>query len=199
MIVIKLGGSLYGSPQLQQWLDQIVASDQPIIIVPGGGPFADQVRDAQQQHPLPDPDAHHMALLAMAQFGLLLCGLQPSLAPYYIASGRLDKVENKAIWIPSKHLLHSPDIPHNWTVTSDSLALWLAQQLGADKLLIVKSASLADTALTIEQASSADLLDSAFPHYYQQNPIPTTLFHAQHSDQLHSCLSEAKHSGLTLL
>ncbi len=199
MIVIKLGGSLYGSPYLQQWLDKIVACAQPIIIVPGGGPFADQVRDAQKQHPINDADAHHMALLAMAQFGLLLCGLHPKLTPYYFIGNEIKSTDKNLLWVPSKDLLSEKEIDQNWDVSADSLALWLAQQYKADKLLIIKNTELPESVLTTEQASSLTLIDAAFPSHYQQHPIPTTLIHASQVNALPSFLSGEHHSGLQLL
>ncbi len=199
MIILKLGGSLYGSPYLQQWIDQIVASDHPIIIVPGGGPFADQVRDAQKQHAISDADAHHMALLAMAQFGLLICGLHPKLSPYYFIENEVKITNKKLVWIPSKDLLSEQKSDHNWNVSADSLALWLAQQYKTQKLLLIKSATLPESTLSPEQASSSLLLDAAFPRYYQQQPIPTTLLHASEAKRLPSFLAGECDSGLPLL
>ena len=67
--VVKLGGSLQGSPNLRRWLKVIAASAAPVVIVPGGGPFADEVRLAQKRLKFSDAVAHHMALLAMEQYG----------------------------------------------------------------------------------------------------------------------------------
>lgn len=198
MLVIKLGGSLYGSPHLQEWLDQIAASNQPIIIVPGGGPFADQVRDAQKQHPINDADAHHMALLAMAQFGLLLCGLHPKLTPCYFSNNEPINSDNIKVWIPSRHLLNELYIVQSWDVSADSLALWLAQEINASKLLIVKSSPLPAPPLTVEKASKMQLLDTAFPDHYKRQAIPTTLMHASQSIELDNFLSNTAHSSLAL-
>ena len=43
--VVKLGGSLYDSRHLPCWLDAL--SKTGAIVVPGGGGFADRVRQAQ--------------------------------------------------------------------------------------------------------------------------------------------------------
>ena len=57
-----------------------------------------------------------------------------------------------------------PDIPRSWEVTSDSLAVWLAGVLGADRVVLIK-----------HRAASADrdvpalvrdgLVDPAFPRF----------------------------------
>ena len=62
MIVIKIGGSLFSSTHLKEWLRVIAKqSKHTIVIVPGGGPFADQVRAADQQWHLPEDHCHDMA------------------------------------------------------------------------------------------------------------------------------------------
>ena len=66
-IVVKLGGSVVRSQELPAWLDVIAASPRPIIIVPGGGAFADEVHAAQAELGFGDGAAHRMALLAMDQ------------------------------------------------------------------------------------------------------------------------------------
>ncbi len=78
MIVIKLGGSLAESVALVSCLNTIEqAYTGGVVIVPGGGAFADQVRMAQQHWRFDDGTAHAMALLAMQQMALLFKGLKP--------------------------------------------------------------------------------------------------------------------------
>ena len=74
MWVVKLGGSLAHSPDLNSWLD--VFSDPSgikVVIVPGGGSYADEVRRSQKISGFDDDTAHRMAILAMDKFGLWLC------------------------------------------------------------------------------------------------------------------------------
>ena len=91
MLIIKLGGSLYDTKELVLWLNLLTSEQiqQAIVIVPGGGPFADQVRLGQQTHQLGNSSAHHMALLAMAQFGILISDLQPQCKPFYFSGNHL--------------------------------------------------------------------------------------------------------------
>lgn len=85
MRIIKLGGSLFHTPELKQWLEllDIASQNEGVIIVPGGGPFADQVRHAQRLHRFDDSAAHHMAILAMAQFGLMLTDMASQSRPFH--------------------------------------------------------------------------------------------------------------------
>ena len=145
MWVIKLGGSLLGAPELVRWLEILVKySDGKVVIVPGGGLFANSVREAQQISNASDEVAHRLALLAMDQFGILLAGLNSGLVT---ASSELELAERGwqhrgIVWLPSKMALADSSIPQNWQVTSDSLSAWLANKLGAEQLILVKSKSM---------------------------------------------------------
>ena len=59
-VVVKLGGSVVRSAELPAWLDAIAASRHPIVIVPGGGALADEVRAAQARLGFGDGAAHRM-------------------------------------------------------------------------------------------------------------------------------------------
>src|ERR1700690_2989195 len=141
MWVVKLGGSLLGTPELKEWLAMLVRqSDGRVVIVPGGGVFADTVRDGQRRVGIDDAAAHHMALLAMEQYGLVLKSFQPGLA---MVASELEIAERSwqhraIVWMPARMVLAEEAIPRNWAVTSDSLAAWLAGKIGADRLVLVK-------------------------------------------------------------
>lgn len=145
--VIKIGGSLLGSPALGKWLTAIAKyTDGRVVIVPGGGVFADAVRDAQALSGIDDADAHHLALLAMDQYGLLMANMQDGLVT---ASSELELAERVwqhrgIVWLPSQMVLADETIPKNWQVTSDSISAWLASKMNASQLIIVKSALLDD-------------------------------------------------------
>ena len=70
--IVKLGGSHAFGPHLHDWLEAIAREAGLVVIVPGGGPFADAVRAAQPAMGFDDEAAHAMALMAMAQFGRAL-------------------------------------------------------------------------------------------------------------------------------
>jgi 5-(aminomethyl)-3-furanmethanol phosphate kinase len=143
--VIKLGGSLSADPVLRPWLDMLVeCGSGKVVIVPGGGPYADEVRAAQRCWHFDDAVAHRMALLAMEQYGLQLQGINPALA---IADSiatieRALREKKVAIWLPSAMALAAPEISTTWDVTSDSLAAWLAKMIHAERLILVKSCSV---------------------------------------------------------
>ncbi|NOQ14899.1 MAG: uridylate kinase [Methyloprofundus sp.] len=174
MMVLKLGGSLLSSPAaLMQCLQLACQQEQgQLVIVPGGGVFADQVRLTQKQWQYDDKVAHYMAILAMQQMALLLQGLCADLV-------LVDKVAAIApalqrhklvVWSPLASELDAAGIPASWDVTSDTLAAWLAIQLSAARLILVKSAELPENA-TLEQLSISGVIDKALTRLVHNSPL----------------------------
>lgn len=180
MRIIKLGGSLFHTPELRQWLELLdrASQNEAVVIVPGGGPFADEVRHAQRLHRFSDSTAHHMALLAMAQFGLLLADLAPNSQAFYYPQHHVSELEHGLhVWLPDRSLLTMSDIAHSWDISSDSLALWLSQQLEADELIMIKRSTVVSS--RIQALIQHGVLDKGFTTLYQRHPVHTQLFHFQ--------------------
>ncbi len=165
MWVVKLGGSLCEDPLLVDWLE--VLSDLGggrVIIVPGGGNFAEASRRAQAHWHFDDLAGHNMAVLGMGQFAFMLNGLQSELE---MCASEEDMIATMhrgrvALWMPLALLRKQSDELTNWGVTSDSLALWLAQRLNAERVVLVKSCPLPP--LSDWQAFADEgIVDRAFP------------------------------------
>src|SRR5271165_3569816 len=158
---MKLGGSHAASPLLAGWLDAAAAGAGRVVLVPGGGPFADAVRAVQPAMGISDAAAHDMGLLAMAQYGRALADLRSCLT----FADSLEAIETALaahrvpVWSPWPMLRSASDIPATWDVTSDSLALWLAARIGAAGLVLVKHVDLSGAAVP------ATLIDAAFPRF----------------------------------
>lgn len=140
-MIVKLGGSHAFSPRLRDWLTAIARGAGRVVLVPGGGPFADSVRTAQPIMGFDERAAHRMALLAMEQYGLALVSLDARLVPAEGAAAIRRALRESLIpvWLPGRMVVAAPDIPTSWDVTSDSLAAWLACRLGAKRLVLIKS------------------------------------------------------------
>ena len=189
MIVVKVGGSLYNTPELSHWLSALVkhSQQQAIVIVPGGGPFADQVRSAQDHHHFNDETAHHMAILAMKQFGLLLLALAPTcqaLSTYGIPSAPI------SIWLPDDDLLSEPVLEKSWDISSDSIALWLATKFSAEQLLLIKHPSVQTR--SIKELSSSSIIDNGFAQLFSNSTIDTRIIHYQAYADLDDYISSSK-------
>jgi len=164
--VVKVGGSLLGSRRLLSVLETLAEARRPVVVVPGGGPFADAVRDAQSLMGFGDALAHRLALDAMGHVAEILADRHPGLA---VARDRgeiaaLAGAGRVPVWDPRELRAGRPEIPETWDVTSDSLAAWLAAWLGADRLILVKSAQAAPGA-SLRALSAAGLVDAAFPDF----------------------------------
>ncbi len=180
MKVIKLGGSLLSDPTvLKQCLNHIASAKdkkQSLVIVPGGGVFADLVRTTQSQWNFDDKVAHSMAILAMQQMACLLNSLQPS---FVLADSITEIQQNRLkhsviIWSPCIRELNAATINNNWDVTSDSLAAWLATQIDATELVLVKSANIAKK-VDLQQMQEQGIVDKAFSRFSQVADYKITL------------------------
>jgi 5-(aminomethyl)-3-furanmethanol phosphate kinase len=166
-IIVKLGGSHAFSRHLAVWLDALVLVAGRVVIVPGGGPFADAVRTAQPAMGFDDRAAHHMALLAMEQFGCALAGLRRSLSPAGSVAAIHAALRAGAVpvWAPTRMVLNAKDIPASWDLTSDSLAAWLAGALGAKLLLLVKSSEAPEGPVRADDLAARGVVDPCFPRF----------------------------------
>ncbi len=168
MWVVKLGGSLLGTPELKDWLDVIARhGDGQIVIVPGGGILADAVYESQMLSGISDLVAHKMAVMAMDQYGILLAGLNAELVT---AASDLEIAERgwqhrAVIWLPSNMVIADESIPTTWEVTSDSLAAWLAQKLNANHLILVKSERPQLEQISLERLTKEGFVDEHFGDY----------------------------------
>jgi len=140
--VIKVGGSLAEDPEgLRALCSKVseLAKKYAIIVVPGGGRFADAVRDFDQRFTLSQSIAHRMAILGMDQFGLLLTDITPnSCAVHRLESAeRLSEAKRVPIFLPSSLMFQEDPLENSWDVTSDSIATLVAIQLRVAKVLLV--------------------------------------------------------------
>jgi 5-(aminomethyl)-3-furanmethanol phosphate kinase len=140
--VLKLGGSLERGQGVERLCQEIarLGCVRRLLVVPGGGTFADQVRCAYRSHRLGETTAHRMALLAMDQYGLLLADLTPgALATADILSARQAAAQGRAaVLLPAALVIQADPLPHSWQVTSDSIAAWIAGMVKATLLVLVK-------------------------------------------------------------
>lgn len=172
-VVVKLGGSLAFSENLQQWIAACAACAGRVVIVPGGGPFADTVRSAQARMQFDDRAAHEMAVLAMEQYGralassdaLLTLADSPDAIRHCLAGRRVP------VWMPARMVFDAPDVAPSWDVTSDSLAAWLSGHIGAAQLILVKSVEASPRTECCESLAAAGIVDKAFARHFRKSGI----------------------------
>src|SRR5688500_9081954 len=148
-VVIRVGGGLL--PHAEHFDAALAAIAEAarscrLLIVPGGGPFADTVRDVDRQHRLSNSAAHWMAVLAMDQYAHLITSRMPSSVVVDCERGIADALAAILVPVlaPSRWLRAADPLPHSWDVTSDSIAAWVAGALDAKRLVLVKPAEVGD-------------------------------------------------------
>lgn len=168
LAVLKLGGAQARGGRLGEWLDAISAHAGRLVVVPGGGPFADAVRSTQQQIGFDDIAAHEMAMVAMSQFGRALASLRPGfqLADSEAALREVLRRGGTPIWSPER-MARAAGLPASWDLTSDSLAVWLAGQLGAQRLILVKHGLPGSAA----ELARGGVVDPLFPVYLAETGV----------------------------
>ncbi|UCE09950.1 MAG: hypothetical protein JSW61_13410 [Candidatus Thorarchaeota archaeon] len=147
IIVIKIGGSLLDDPfnvkvrALARAVSNLGRTgDHTCVLVPGGGPFADIVRNTQAKLDLADETAHWMAVLSQNQYGLILSELLPE-ANIVESMNQINELQWPGVHIllPYDLVRQTDELPHCWDVTGDSIALWIGILTNADYVVLLKS------------------------------------------------------------
>jgi aspartokinase-like uncharacterized kinase len=140
--VIKVGGSIALHPEKLRALCTKISEESKkhrLIVVPGGGEFADTVRTLDKQFSLSCIVSHKMAVLGMDQYGLMLSDLIPN----SVTVSKLEEVKyfldksKLPIFLPSNLVLSEDPLENSWEVTSDSIAVYLAHRMQVHKVLLV--------------------------------------------------------------
>jgi aspartokinase-like uncharacterized kinase len=186
--VLKYGGSLLTQPDrwrdLQRWRQQ--QADAYDVLVVGGGVAVDQLRAWNDLYDFPADQMHQLAIELMGfnarwlrlqlpgwgYWSIPAASSRPASELRLAARALMQQTNAGAIIVdPTQWLHHDRELPRDWTVTSDSIAAYLAQLLGADELVLFKS-----TLPAIEEAQSRDAMvrgsgvDLAFRHFSNQVP-----------------------------
>jgi len=142
-LVVKVGGGLLrdrGLAGLRAACAEVgvLAARRRVLVVPGGGPFADAVRELDRRIGLSDAVAHELALRAMDQLGVMLCELL-GVGARVTRLGGCPLPVGAAVLEAAPAFRGRPDVPESWAVTSDSLAVLAAVAIGAPEAILLKS------------------------------------------------------------
>lgn len=167
-LVIKVGGSLAETGRLKAALQTICdagcTAGRRVVVVAGGGAFADKVRDLQLAVGFDDAAAHRLAMLGQHQMAELFIGLEPRL----VITDSLDGIETVLqagkvpLWVPLPTLDRDTTIAADWSITSDGIAARLAELLGGAPLVLLKSVDVAPDEPAANLAEGG-VVDAAFP------------------------------------
>ena len=136
MWIIKIGGSWIKNANLKKLIKLLAnIKNQNLIIVPGGGIFADAVREASKLNNLSENKSHFLALKSTEIFGHMIKSFEKRIH----LTKSIDNFKEKNLWLPSKILKNEQSFINNWESTSDSVATWLYSRITSRGLIIVKS------------------------------------------------------------
>jgi aspartokinase-like uncharacterized kinase len=208
--VIKVGGSLAEDPERLRALCAKLgefAKKYAIVVVPGGGRFADVVRDFDKRFTLSGAIAHRMAVLGMDQFGLLLSQIIPnSCATYLLSDARqLSEIGVVPVFLPSRLMFREDPLENSWDVTSDSISAYVASRLHAAKVVLVTDVDGVFTedpkrhadAVLIGRLSAEELLklkqrtsvDRYLPKLLLESPIDCYVVNGNYPERIEAVLA----------
>jgi aspartokinase-like uncharacterized kinase len=165
-LIVKVGGSLFH--HVSDLVPVLNESKRPLLLIPGGGPFADMVRQCK----VDNDTAHWMAVSAMEQFGWFI-------ASHGIPVTTIISVPSSTtVILPYQFFIQNDVLPHTWDVTSDTIAAWAAGNLHLD-LLLLKSVDGIFINGTLQKQVIApvdsDVIDPFFIPFVLKNRIKTTI------------------------
>ena len=165
MWVIKIGGSWIKNPNLKKLVLQTCCFfKEKFVIVPGGGIFADSVREASKFN-ISEETGHFLALKATEIFGHLIKSMNSNLH----LTANLNDFKEKNLWMPSNKLKKENEFEKNWDSTSDSVASWLYSNTASSGLILIKSLSLGlKNKYKIKELQKKNILDRNFVKYLKK-------------------------------
>jgi 5-(aminomethyl)-3-furanmethanol phosphate kinase len=168
--IVKVGGSLVDWPPLARVLPLWLAAQPPAlnVLLCGGGNLVEAIRAVDQHFSLDDETAHWLCIDALSISARLLAGILrdlPVISQFEHLRAEIGGGEASNLILDPREFLHDWEprqaglpLPRDWSVTSDSIAVRLAEVLSISDLVLLKSAD--PPAASREELSAAGYVDS---------------------------------------
>lgn len=216
--ILKIGGSLSRSKKtLKKLFNEIAKLSRihKILVVPGGGHFADQVRRIYHKFHISEDVAHWSAIFAMDQMGFLFSDFHPNIKIVYeIEDAKQTDRGIIPVLIPSKLMLDEDPLPHSWDITSDSIAAYIAHITGTKRVLILTDVDgvytsdpkLSRKAELVHEISAEELarkdvctsVDRTFPNLLCQYGLECFVVNGKHPERVSQILKNRKVKGTSI-
>jgi aspartokinase-like uncharacterized kinase len=124
-----------------------------------------------------------MAVLAMDQYAHLIVSRLPR-GKLVLRPNEIDAALDERyvpVLAPYRWIREADPLPHSWDVTSDSISAWVAAQVGASRLVLVKPPG----------ASGPGIVDPCFTTVLKSH-ISVEIVTADHAKDLRTALSPAR-------
>jgi aspartokinase-like uncharacterized kinase len=213
--ILKIGGSLSKNKStLLKLFNELhkLSKIHKLLVVPGGGHFADKVRRIYHKFNISEDVAHWSAIFAMDQMGFFFSDFHPNIRI-------VDEIEEAKqtghgmipILIPAKMMLDDDPLPHSWDITSDSIAAYIAHITGTKKMLILTDVDGVYTSdpkssrkaklipkISAEELAEKDVstsVDKTFPNLISQYGLECLVLNGKHPKRVSQALQNKKVKG----
>jgi aspartokinase-like uncharacterized kinase len=179
-LVVKLGGSLFN--QIADIAPILLASARPLFIIPGGGLFADLVRQVQVNNDA----AHWMAIAAMEQYGWFISSFG------ILTTEKMSIPAKTTVLLPYRFFMMNDILPHTWDLTSDTIAAWVARNLHLDLLLLKSVDGIFINGILQGNVScpiKTDVIDPCFIPFVIKNGVKATIINGSKPDRVEKYLN----------
>lgn len=162
--------------------------EHSILILPGGGKFADSIRDIDKKYPLSEDAAHWMAILSMEQYA------------YYIIDNTdlkfTDSLENIGsgvyVILPYRILKKTDELEHSWNTTSDTIGAWIAEKVNAAFVKVTDVDGVLDKeGVLLENMTAKELadmgttcIDSSMAGFLENNKMDCIVVNGRYPDRV---------------
>lgn len=192
VLVVKAGGSL--TTEIPVLYDLLSSSGCDLLVVPGGGLFADAVRESGAQ----GTPAHWMAICAMEETAWLWVAAGATLVETLQSP-----VNGVSVLLPYRVLREADPLPHSWDVTSDTIAAWVASRRNAPLLLLKSVDGIfcgGDICDVIPPESGAgtmetDVVDPLFLPFVRASGIRWAIVNGRNPERVRSFLAGERPPG----
>jgi len=190
-VVIKLGGSLmkHSNAIVNTLLLSLQESENKhsILIVPGGGDFANAIRSIDKKYALSNDATHWMAILSMEQYA------------YYIADKSnvtsVDSLDNinpgLSLLFPYNILKRTDELEHSWNITSDSIAAWIAKKTDATLIKLTDVDGVFNNEVLQRQMTADELesmgrtcIDSSLATFLKNNKMDCIVINGKEPERI---------------
>lgn len=216
--VLKIGGSLSRSKStLKNLFKELakLAKTHRLLVIPGGGHFADKVRRIYHKFHISEDVAHWSAIFAMDQMAFFFSDFHPNIQ--IVDDIEEAKQTDKGVipvLLPSKIMLDNDPLPHSWDITSDSIAAYIAHLTDTKKVFILTDVDGVFTAdpksrrkskliqkISAEALAEKDVttsVDKTFPDLVCQYGLECLVLNGKYPERLSQALENKSVKGTSI-
>jgi len=111
---------------------------EKVILIPGGGSFANFIRKIYSELKFTEEIAHWMGIISMNYNGLELNKKFPNIQVIEDYDKLKENRKIFCVFLPYEFIKENDKLPHSWDVTSDSISLFVAKQLELNECFLIK-------------------------------------------------------------